>query len=439
VRGYLPAIRKSLLVPAIASIGMLAGCGRTTARPPSSALDEAAREYVRLAVALGDRDPDALDFYYGPQDWVADIHRHPPSLAEIKKAAQEIAGKLTELPVLKDADARRGSFLLGQLKAISARADLLLAVSHTFDQEAELFFGIHLTSGTPDLAAVRSELARLLPRGGDLAARYAAFDERFMIPPERVPLVMERAVQACREQTLAHWKLPADEKVTLEYVHDKPWSAYSSYQGGYHSIIRINLDLGLTVDRALRLACHEGYPGHHVFNALTEEQLVRTQNRREFWVQPTFSPQSLLSEAAATVAPDLAFSGPERVRFEQNVLFPLAKLRPTGTQQYLIVERLVDALNPTELAVARDYLDGKLEFVRAAAALNDQALMAHAEATLRYLNEYRTYVVTYTEGKDRLEKWLDLHASESEASDGRWGTFQRLIGEAGFGAINGSP
>src|SRR5260370_23886346 len=237
---------------------------------------------------------------------------------------------------------------------------------------------------------------------------------------------MDRALKACRDQTLARLTLPPDEKVSIEYVRNKTWSAYSYYRGDYHSVIQINIDLPLTVDRALRLACHEGYPGHHVFNVLADQQLVRAGKRWEFSVQPTFSPQSLLSEAAATVAADLAFSVPERIRIEQDVLFPMAGWEHAEAKRYVAVEQLVEALHPVVLTIARDYLDGKLDFVRAATALEEQALMAHTDAALRYLNEYRTHIVTYTEGKDRLAQWLDSRTAQRHNSDGRWGAFREL-------------
>jgi plasmid stability protein len=40
---------------------LLAACRR------GPSIDDEAREYVRLAVALGERDPDSLDFYAGPE------------------------------------------------------------------------------------------------------------------------------------------------------------------------------------------------------------------------------------------------------------------------------------------------------------------------------------------------------------------------------------
>ena len=37
----------------------------------------------------------------------------------------------------------------------------------------------------------------------------------------------------------------------------------------------MNTDLPIYIDRAIDLACHEGYPGHHVYNVLLEKNLVR--------------------------------------------------------------------------------------------------------------------------------------------------------------------
>jgi hypothetical protein len=402
---------------------VLVCCGRIEAPPPTSPLDGLLRQYIELAVALGERDPDALDYFYGPAEWVAGIRRNPPGLLQIKQSAATTEAKVRDLQRLSESDRLRQRFLAGQLKAIETRVDLLLGVKRSFDDETQAFFGIRLAAPANEGAgAIRSELARLLPGKGTLAQRYAAFDAKFTIPPDRTAGVFAGALQACREQTIAHMQLPPGESVTVEYVNDKPWSAYSSYQGNYHSLIQINAGLGLTVDRALELACHEGYPGHHAVNVLTDEQLVRGRHRSEFLVQPTFSPQSFFSEALATVAADVAFPEPARIRLERETLLPLAGLKGDDAERYVRIERLVDAVHPAVLRIARSYLDGDLEFARAAAALEDQALMVHSEATLRYLNEYRSYVAAYTEGRDLAKSWI-----ESRAGETHWAAYRELI------------
>lgn len=378
--------------------------------------DDTVRRYLQLAVALGERDPDSIDYYYGPPEWVAGIRADPAALPAIKQAALDLSRQL------QFGNSPRRDFLIKQLNAIAARADVARGVHLSFENQARLFFDLDVPAQGNTFSEIRSEIDRLLPGRGTLAARYANFDRRFLVSPERVPAIMGRALQACREQTLQHLKLPAKESVTVQYVANRPWNAYSTYQGNFHSLIRVNTDFPLTADRILDLACHEGYPGHHVYNTLVDATLVRQQHRLELMVQPTFSPQSFSSEAIATYAPDVAFPDNDRLRFERDVLFPLAGLPTNEVESYLRTARLVDALDFEQRDVARSYVDGSLEWTRAAAALEDRALMAYTEATLKYLNEFGSFVLAYTQGKEILKQCF----SQADPQD-RWTLYEQLI------------
>ena len=131
---------------------------------------------------------------------------------------------------------------------------------------------------------------------------------------------------AAGARRLAHLSLPAGEQVTVEYVRGTPWSAFTRYEGRGRSRIQINTDFDLTVDRALQLACHEAYPGHHAINSLIDARFVGAKHWIEYTVQPMFSPQSLRTEGAATFAAELAFPDESRLAFERDELFPLAGL-----------------------------------------------------------------------------------------------------------------
>ncbi len=395
----------------IAAVCVGAGC---RARP-----DDVVLRYLQLAAALGERDPDAIDYYYGPLEWVSNARAQPPSAAEIKRSALELLTRVrAENPPHKD-------FLLKQLQAIATRADLLTGAKPIFEAEARELFDLELPPEKAlekHLDETRLEIGRLLPGPGSPAQRYAGFDGQFIIPAERLTAVMNRAMEECRERTLQRVTLPAGEAVSVEYVGNKPWNAYSFYEGKFHSRIQINTDFALTVDRALQLACHEGYPGHHVYNTLTDAQLVQREHRVELMVQPTFSPQSCSSVALATYAADVAFPQADRLRFERDVLFPLARLDAGKAEEYILVSRLVNELESAEPAIARDYLDGRLEWVRAASALEERAFMTHTEATLKYLNEYRTYMLTYAVGKDMVKTCF-----ANRPADDRWALFEQLI------------
>jgi hypothetical protein len=398
----------------------LGGCRRVA---PAPSLDAEAEQYVRIVLALGDRDTDSLDFYAGPPAWKAEAHAKNDTLQTITRSAAALIARLEHDASATPEDAARRAFLIHQLQAVVARCDLLAGKRRPFDDESQASFGVRL--GTIDRAAAvraRAEVERLLPPGsGTLAERYAAFDRRFMIPPDRLAAVMTRAIEGCREATLAHLTLPAGEHVEVEYVGGTPWSAFTRYEGHGQSRIQINAGFGLTVDRALQLACHEGYPGHHAINTWIDSTLVGPQHRIELTVQPMFSPQSLRTEGAATFAPELAFPDAARLTFERDALFPLAQLDGASAARYLRVERAVDALRLPQADIARQYIDGTLEFARASAALEADALMPSADATLKFFNEFRSYAVTYTLGHDLAAAAV---AAQTDAG-ARWQTYVR--------------
>ena len=164
----------------------------------------------------------------------------------------------------------------------------------------------------------------MLPGADPLQQRLEDFRSRFVIPRDRLEQTFAAAIEACRARTLRHIELPKDESFTVEYVTNQSWSAYNWYQGDYRSVIQVNTDLPVRVDGAIDLACHEGYPGHHVYNVLLEKNLTRGRKWMEFSVYPLFSPQSLIAEGTANYGIDVTFPAGERLRFEQDVIFPAA-------------------------------------------------------------------------------------------------------------------
>jgi hypothetical protein len=355
-------------------------------------------------LALGQRDPDSLDFYAGPPSWIADAHAANLSLADVRTKAAALLSEVHE------------PTLAAELNAVIARVEILSGRRYSFDAESRLLFGIDAGQRDPSgFESIRREIDALLPGGGDLPGRYATFERRFIVPRDRLDAVLHRAIEECGAITRRHLALPRHETLSLRFVRDLPWSALTRYVGRGQSTVEINTDYQLTVDRALELACHEAYPGHHTIHALTDPR-----------VQARFSPRALRAEGAATYAAELAFPGDSRDRFERNVLFPLATIAADDLERYLRVERLVDRLRWIEVDVARRYLDGGLEFVRAADALEREALMprAAAETMLKFFNEFRTYAVTYTAGRDLAAAAVDAAGGDE---DKRWQAYERWI------------
>jgi hypothetical protein len=403
---------------------LLSAC--RTSLPEHVTANDLVREYILLAVELGERDPDSLDFYVGSDPMVEKGRLAPEDIDSLHRSAVRLSGQVQALPESAQVDAQKKASLLAQIGAIILRTEQLQGKNRTFDEESHIFFGVvaprDVDAGQRKL--VRERLAGLLGKEKATAEAYSRFDARFIVPPNRVPAVLNTALQQCKTLTLEHMKLPAGEHVDIEYVFHKPWSAFSHYLGNAHSLIQINMDYPLTVDRILNLACHEGYPGHHVFNTMRDQTVIRGMHLDEFRVQPTFSPQSYLSEAAASYSPQLVLSSFERLHIERDLLFPIAGLKGLNAEQYLEVEDLVNQLHTAEPSIARDYLDGRLEWARSVDALEHEVLMEHGETFLLYLNEYRSYMLSYTLGSDAVQRFVeDGHPTDAE----RWRRYLSLM------------
>ena len=206
--------------------------------------------------------------------------------------------------------------------------------------------------------------------------------------------------------------MPAKEEFVLEFVTGKPWSGYNWFKGNSFSVIQINTDLPIFIDRAIDLAAHEGYPGHHVNNALLEQKLVNKHKWVEFSVYPLYSPQSLIAEGAANYGIDVCF--PDRIEFESKELFPLAGIDPSIATKYYEVEELVGKLSYAGNEAARRYLNGTCNKEEAIQWLCDYALMPRERAAKRvsFFEAYRSYVINYNLGQDLVKAFVAREAAK---------------------------
>lgn len=192
----------------------------------------------------------------------------------------------------------------------------------------------------------------------------------------------------------------------MEFVTGKPWSGYNWFKGNAFSVIQINTDLPIFIDRAIDLAAHEGYPGHHVNNALLEQHLVRGRGWVEFSVYPLYSPQSLIAEGSANYGIDVCF--PDRTSYESQVLFPLAGIDSARAAKYYEVEELVAKLSYAGNEAARRFLNGLCTRDEAIEWLCNYALMPQDRAAKRvsFFECYRSYVINYNLGQDLVKKFV---------------------------------
>jgi len=392
-----------------------------------------AERYVKLVLAVGQHDADYVDAFYGPDAWRKEAQASKQPLTEIDReaAAAETALAGTTFKPSSDVEmwALRRQYLARQLAALRSRVAMLQGTKLTFDEESKaLYDAVAPVIPEAEFKSVLAQLSAKLPGDGSLIDRYDRYKQGFIIPKARLDRVFQEAIRGCRSR-MPSLPLPITERFTVEYVTGKSWSGYNWYQGNFRSLIQVNTDLPISIDRAIDLAFHEGYPGHHVYNALLEKNLVTDRGWIEYTVYPLFSPQSLIAEGTANYGIEVAFSMADRLRFEGDVLFPLAGLDPARVSEYYGVLALVDRLSSAGNEAARQYLDGKINRDGAIAWLERYALYTRprAEQRLKFIEQYRSYVINYNLGKDLVRAYVERRMGRENTPARRWREFTALL------------
>lgn len=397
--------------------------------PAATTLDACAERYVKLVLAVGQHDANYVDAYYGPPAWATQAKATPVPLAELASRATTLVRDLEAVPAPTDAHlALRRGFLVRQSRALATQVRLLQGEKLGFDDESEALYDARAPTYTAaHFEGLQAELEHLLPGPGPLTDRVEHFRGEFVIPQDKLDLVLRTALAEARRRTLARVTLPAGEQVELEFVTGKTWGGYNWYRGDARSLVQINTDLPIFIARAIDLAAHEGYPGHHVYNVLLEQHLTRERGWVEFSVYALYSPQSLIAEGSANYGVDVVF--PDAATYLRDVLFPLAGLDPRRAELYTRVDALQKGLGYAQNEAARAYLDGRLTRPEASAWLAKYGLMslARADKLMSNIEVTRTYVINYNLGRDLVANFIERQGGTATAPDRRWQLFLELL------------
>lgn len=402
-----------------------------TVAAPVMSIADISDAYVRLTLEAGTHEAEYVDAYYGPAALQAAAKANPRSLAQLIAEARALTVAVdAALPSIKgEADRRRAVALRGMLIAADTRLQMLQGRTFAFNDEAEGQFAT-----VPDLKplahydGILVNLEAMIPGEGPLAARVDAFNERYVIPKDRLQRVFDAAIAECKRRTTQFINLPAGETFVMEFVTGKTWSGYNYYKGNYKSLIQINTDLPIRISRAVDLGCHEGYPGHHVLNLMVEEQMARKKGWKEYEVNPLYSPTSVLSEGSANYGIDLAFPAAERLAFERDILYPIAGLDPNSAEAFWKMQQMTEALSGARLTIAKMYLDGAVTRPQALELTQKYLLLspARAEQSVKFTDHYRSYVINYGWGKDLVRAYIERGNPDPTE---RWRRMEKILSE----------
>ncbi|MBK9097057.1 MAG: hypothetical protein IPM14_02845 [bacterium] len=398
-------------------------------------MNAVAEGYVKLVLEVGKYDPNFVDAYYGPKEWRPKEENLPFDSTANTKLINIADSLLNELELLSDYSATeletlRYRYLYKQLFAVKTKIIVLNGSVLPFDLESRAFYDVSSPEiNEEELENTLNELDKILPGKGDVAERFINLRKNFEIPKNKIDAVLDAAIKECKSRTSKYVNLPAGEKFKVEYVTQKPWGAYNWYKGNLFSVIQVATDFPVYIDRAVGLAAHEGYPGHHVYNILLEKNLVKDKGWIEYTVYPLYSPQSLIAEGTAVVGEKLLFPGDERIKFEKEVLFPIAKLDTANAYLYYKALELQNKLDGSSVLAAEKYLNEDWTKEETVAWLQRYQLMTkeRAEKYLSFIETYRSYVVTYDMGEILINDYMERNGGTEDNLARKWEIFNQLI------------
>ncbi len=396
-------------------------------------INSIANEYVILALELGKHNTDYIDAYFGPEEIKKQVDEGEKlTLNEIQIKSNNLLESLQKMDLssFDEPGKLRYENLKSLIKALHNYSFILRNGNESvpFDKEAELLYHVKPPGfNTNYFDNILTELDKILLGDTTLQARYNTFVQQFVIPGDKLDEVFSAAIEKSQLITLDYFELPENESFSVEYVKDKPWGAYNWFQGGYKSIIEVNTDLPITIDRAIDLACHEGYPGHHVFHTLVEKNMLEENGWLEYSVYPLFSPMSLISEGTANFGIEVVFPGEDKILFAKEVLFPVAGLDTSGAEHFFKVLELKEKLGFASIEAARMLEVMPEEDVVSYLMKYQLRTEESAKKHIEFIKKYGAYIINYSMGEKLVEEYIIRHGGTKDEPAKRWMLFADLL------------
>jgi hypothetical protein len=356
-----------------------------------------AERYVRLGLRVGRHVDGIVDAYFGPPELAAAVDAEPPvEPRALVAAAREL---LDELP---------DGWLRDQVGGLRTYAGVLAGEAWSYADEVEGCYGVRPAhTDEAVFADAHARLADLLPGAGPVGERYAAWHAANLVPTGLVEPTVTAVIAEARAWTRRLVDLPDGEGVDLDVVSDVSWLAFNDYLGGLRGRVAVNVDLPMTPVELLHRTLHETYPGHQAERSAKEHLLVRGRGLLEETLVLVPTPQSLVSEGIAELAPGVLLDG-------EAVAALAAVVRDAGIAFDLDHARAVElAMQPCRWAEVNAALmlhDAGADEADVRAYLERWGLMSPELAAhlVRFLHEptSRTYLVAYPAGRERCEAYV---------------------------------
>jgi len=349
----------------------------------------AAERYITLGLRLDRHEEGTVDAYFGPPELAGAVKAEPLiEPAALVADAEKLLGELDD------------GWLRDQVLGLRTYAGVLAGESLSYADEVYGCYGVRPTrTDESTFEAAHERLRDLLPGDGPVAERNERWRHSMLVAKDRIERTVAAVIEEARSQTRALVELPADERTSLEIVHDEPWLGFNFYLGGLRGRVAVNDSLPMSAVDLLLVAIHETYPGHQAERAVKEHLLVRAQGRLEESIVLVPTPQSVVAEGIGRLAPHVLLEGDGADAFT-------AILRDAGVEfdlaHAMAIERASEPCRWAEVNAALLLHEDGVDKAEVHAYLRRWGLMDDGMAShlVRFMNEptSRTYIVNYPAG-----------------------------------------
>lgn len=373
------------------------------------------KDYLLLGLRMNKIIDGYVDAYFGPEEFKNTVDfEEPHSLNSLLKSCNELQNSLKDQNFIIS----RKKFLEKMLEAIRSSLEIKMGNNLPYLEQVKKLYDIQpeLIDDSIFLSGVE-ELNSLYEGPGNLLERIIRSRKKKELSQDKIKEPFSQAFELLRKRTkeLFPELLTPQEEIEIKIVKDQPWSAYNWYLGGQKSRIDINTDLPVIWTNILPLAAHEGYPGHHMHNAIKEKNW-QDKNWFEHCILLIPTPEAVIAEGIANTGLDVIFSSKEIVQLA------LEHLSPTPNEEDL---DLLIAQNKAWKKFSG--FSGNLAIHAHEDGWSDEQLIKyglefgfypenHIKQQLKFIRDplWATYIFTYFIGETMIKKKFGENPSPSD-------------------------
>lgn len=396
-------------------------CGKFSKSP----LDETGEKLVELTLMAGTLDEDLVDSYIGEIE-IDTTKKY--DLVELKKSFESLQNDISLIKVNTESLKLRKNYQIGIVKAVLTRLKVLNSEKISFIDECESIY--QFTPEVKDYEYFDSLLVVLdyqLVGDEELPIKLANYRDKFKLKFSKIDEAFRKSVEETKRITKEHIDLPDSESVQIEYVDGAPWSAYNWYKGHFKSLIQVNTQSDVHLERVLDLAAHESYPGHHVYYSLREKMYYQDSGFVEFSIYTLFSPVSFLAEGTAVYGNDLVFPGDRKIEFIRKEITGKYNYSYQELKEYFDILDLLKKLDEVQVTIARDFIDKKISSEVALQYIQKYGLESEKSSYRRldFIRRYRSYIINYTAGRKLVASFIEKKAGND--INKKWQVYKEIL------------